>query len=86
MYPDTLMTAAVAEMKWWVTLEERLVKRLCRLTTVLALWMGCFYLGSVTGAICTSQVSQIVQHEVGTRDIASGHPLRLGAHYRLQEQ
>jgi SAM-dependent methyltransferase len=37
VYPDTLMTSAVAEMKWWVTLEERLVKKLCRLATAFTL-------------------------------------------------
>jgi hypothetical protein len=47
-YPDTLMTATVAEMKWWVTPEERLVKGLCRLTTALARWMGDSSLGSAT--------------------------------------
>ncbi|MBS0183887.1 MAG: hypothetical protein JSS39_15980 [Nitrospira sp.] len=80
------MTAAVAEMKWWVTLEERLVKRLCRLTTVLALWRGDFHLGIATGSMCTVASQPDLQHEVGTRDIASGHPLRLRAHYRLQER
>lgn len=39
-YPDTLMTAAVPGMKWWVTLEERLVKKICQLTTLLALREG----------------------------------------------
>jgi hypothetical protein len=48
VYPDTLMTTAVPEMKWWVTLEERLVKRLCRLTTMLALSMGDSSLNSAT--------------------------------------
>ena len=40
LYPDTLMTAAVPEMKWWVTLEERLVKGLCRSMTALDRRMG----------------------------------------------
>jgi SAM-dependent methyltransferase len=40
LYPDTLMTASVPEMKWWAPLEERLVKELCRITTRLAPWMG----------------------------------------------
>ena len=40
VYPDTLMTTAVPEMKWWVPLEERLVKKLCRFTATLAPWMG----------------------------------------------
>jgi len=48
VYPDTLMTSTVAEMKWWVTPEERLVKGLCRLTTALAQWMGDSSLGSAT--------------------------------------
>lgn len=47
-YPDTLMTATVAEMKWWVTPEERLVKGLCRLTTALARWMEDSSLSSAT--------------------------------------
>ncbi|WHZ25713.1 MAG: hypothetical protein OJF51_000508 [Nitrospira sp.] len=34
-----MLTSAVAEMKWWITLEERLVKKLCRWATPLALWM-----------------------------------------------
>jgi hypothetical protein len=46
VYPDTLMTAAVPEMKWWVTIEERLVKRLWRLATTLALSIGDSSLGS----------------------------------------
>jgi len=48
VYPDTLMTAAVPEVKWWVTREERLVKRLCRFTTTLARWMGDTTLKSAT--------------------------------------
>lgn len=40
VYSDTLMTATVPEMKWWVTLEERFVKRLCRFTTMLGQWAG----------------------------------------------
>ena len=48
VYSDTLMTAAVPEMKWWVTLEERLVKRLCRFTTTLGQWMGHSSLSSAT--------------------------------------
>lgn len=48
VYPDTLMTAAVPEMKWWVTLEERLVKKLCRLTTALAQWTGASSFESAT--------------------------------------
>jgi SAM-dependent methyltransferase len=46
VYPDTLMTTAVPEMKWWVTIEERLVKRLWRLATTLALSIGDSSLGS----------------------------------------
>jgi SAM-dependent methyltransferase len=48
VYPDTLMTATVAEMKWWVTLEERLVKKLCRLTITLGQRMGDSSLGNAT--------------------------------------
>lgn len=48
VYPDTLMIAAVPEMKWWVTLEERLVKRLCRLTTAVGQWRGDSSLSSAT--------------------------------------
>lgn len=48
VYPDTLMTATVAGMKWWVTLEEGLVKRLCRATNTLARWMGDSSWGSAT--------------------------------------
>jgi SAM-dependent methyltransferase len=47
-YPDTLMTAAVAEMKWWVAFEERLVKGLCRITATLAHRMGDASLASAT--------------------------------------
>jgi SAM-dependent methyltransferase len=40
VYPDTLMTASVPEMKWWAIREERVVKDLCRWTTRLTSWMG----------------------------------------------
>ncbi len=47
-YADTLMTSAVPEMKWWVPLEERFVKKLCRLTTALAQWTGASSFESAT--------------------------------------
>ena len=48
VYPDTLMMAAVAGVKWWVTLEERFVKRFCRWTITLDQWMGDLSLGHAT--------------------------------------
>ncbi len=42
------------------------------------LWMGDSSLGNATWPA--------VQHEVGTRDISSGRPLRLGSHWRLNER
>lgn len=40
VYPDTLMQSAIPEMTWFATVEERMVKQLCRTTTALVTWMG----------------------------------------------
>ncbi len=76
VYPDTLMTTAVPEMKWWVTIEERLVKVLCRWRTTLALSVGDSSLGSAAwldvyyrkpAQSCSTSRSALGVSPVGTR-------------------
>lgn len=86
VYPDVLMTVAVAEMMWWAPLEERLVKTLGRLTTTLATWMGDSSLSTAPwlDVYYRKPMRPSRRIEVSARGISSGRPAHLESHSRLR--
>lgn len=40
LYPDTLMTAAMSETRWWASVEEQMLKTLVRASWTMTPWLG----------------------------------------------